>query len=42
MEEIKDPFLVFAIVAGLLVAPSLLIWGLVQLVRRDRRDQGER
>lgn len=41
MEEIKDPFLMFAIVAGLFVAPTVLIWGLVRLVRRDRQDQGE-
>ncbi len=42
MEEIQDPFLMFAIVSGLLVAPTLLIWGLVRLVRRGQQDQGER
>jgi hypothetical protein len=42
MEEIKDPFLMFVLVVGLIVAPTLLIWGLVRLSRSQRRNQGER
>jgi hypothetical protein len=43
MDEIKDPFLMFAIVTGLVIAPTFLIWGLVRLLRRRANEEnGER